>query len=534
MSMKYVKFISLFLAIFLMAFSMGACKKNDVSSDKNTKIKTNSANSVSTTKKKSTSNTKKSASKESTSVNKSQTKDNKENNFTENSDFNLTSEEEITSLIENALDKDKIDLIPIEQDIDLGGATIKIVYDTSANWNPGQKPSDQAIANYPKAAVQYNTIENAKKKMNFNIKWVYRNHDYMIYEYMDACAAGTKYADILLTSPSRIFPTVALKKLLIPMDNFIDFENDPLYNYGYMASSTKFLGRNWGFTTSLYGIGYVFFYNKDIFQNEGLPPLEDVYKEGNWTWDTMVEFAKKATHDSNGDGVTDQWGVLLSPLDTATYALLRSNNGSIIQYDERENTYKFKPDINAQHALQLVYDLVNVYKVTTPSSSVKFDRFPAAMVVGKGTDSIQVYQIRGINYGMVPMPKGPDVSETQFSGGSTNAYFIPLNTDPKVAAAVIKEAFTYWDPNKPEYLTKEDMLRGQMELLLPPGSDINSAIKSFEAPKESFSLGFGGFVRKFKDKVILKIGWENRTPSDLLQEYASELQEDLNLELQPQ
>lgn len=45
------------------------------------------------------------------------------------------------------------------------------------------------------------------------------------------------------------------------------------------------------------------FYNLDIFDEAGIS-----YPNDNWTWDTLVEAAKKLTFDTNQDGKIDQWG----------------------------------------------------------------------------------------------------------------------------------------------------------------------------------------------------------------------------------
>ncbi len=48
----------------------------------------------------------------------------------------------------------------------------------------------------------------------------------------------------------------------------------------------------------------VFFYNKDLFDQAGLP-----YPTADWTWEQFLETAKKLTRDENGDGTPEQFGV---------------------------------------------------------------------------------------------------------------------------------------------------------------------------------------------------------------------------------
>ena len=47
----------------------------------------------------------------------------------------------------------------------------------------------------------------------------------------------------------------------------------------------------------------VMFYNKDMFEEAGITKVPE-------TWEELREAAKKLTQDKNGDGETDQWGMM--------------------------------------------------------------------------------------------------------------------------------------------------------------------------------------------------------------------------------
>lgn len=71
---------------------------------------------------------------------------------------------------------------------------------------------------------------------------------------------------------------------------------------------------------------WAFVYNKDLFEkaNVELPPA----KAGEWTWNDMLEAAKKLTIDENGDGKPEQYGVGAYNLESAVWA----NGGQFIDY----------------------------------------------------------------------------------------------------------------------------------------------------------------------------------------------------------
>lgn len=536
MHKKFIRATSLSLAVFLMTLSLGACKKESTASkksDNSTKISTTA--SKSTAKKSSTSSAKKdttTASKtESGSKQSSNTPKNNKGGSSNTPDLGTTTKEEMEEFLDNTPTPPK-EVVQVDQNMDLGGRTIKIVYDSSTS--PGDPPTEAELAENPKAGVKYNTIKNAMKKMNFNIEWVQVSNDTILSDYLNATAAGVKFADIIYSSPKRLFPALPVKQLLVPIDNFIDFENDSLYNSDYFKSGTEFMGRRWGFGIP-YALGYATFYNRDIFGREGLPYLEEVYEQGNWTWDTLVEYARATTHDSNGDGTIDQWGLVLGNIQGATEALMFSNGADFISYDSGKNTYKFAAnEPKAARALQLISDMINSYKIATPDSSgIKFDKFPVAILMGKYVFDGASYKKINMNYGVVPLPKGPDVSTAQFvEANGVSAYFIPVNTDPKVSAAVIREAFTYWDPSKPEYLTKTDILYGSTIKAVATEEDANWVIKHFDSPHVSFIKSFNTLRSKFSSDIIWPVQSMQSTPAAVLQAQAGAMQSYIDSDMQ--
>ncbi len=50
----------------------------------------------------------------------------------------------------------------------------------------------------------------------------------------------------------------------------------------------------------------VMFFNTELFEKAGV-----AIPDANWTWDDFEAIARKMTRDLDGDGKTDQWGILL-------------------------------------------------------------------------------------------------------------------------------------------------------------------------------------------------------------------------------
>jgi multiple sugar transport system substrate-binding protein len=56
---------------------------------------------------------------------------------------------------------------------------------------------------------------------------------------------------------------------------------------------------NWNYTLGVY-------YNRTLFEAAGLP-----YPDSAWTWETMIEDARRLTKDSDGDGVPETYGIFI-------------------------------------------------------------------------------------------------------------------------------------------------------------------------------------------------------------------------------
>ena len=78
---------------------------------------------------------------------------------------------------------------------------------------------------------------------------------------------------------------------------------------------------------------FVCWYNKDIFEREGVRDPWEIYLEGNWTWEEYGKCIEKLTKDKDGDGEIDLWG-MSHPGFWVTQAWLASNGGKITEMDD--------------------------------------------------------------------------------------------------------------------------------------------------------------------------------------------------------
>lgn len=105
------------------------------------------------------------------------------------------------------------------------------------------------------------------------------------------------------------------------------------------------------------------FYNKELFDKAGVK-----YPDDTWTWDDLLNAAKKLTiTDANGN-ITQYGFVATSGGQTCTYDWILANGGQILSED------KMKSVINtpeSKEALQFLYDLMYVHKVSPTGAEQK-------------------------------------------------------------------------------------------------------------------------------------------------------------------
>jgi multiple sugar transport system substrate-binding protein len=108
----------------------------------------------------------------------------------------------------------------------------------------------------------------------------------------------------------------------------------------------------------------VLFYNKDMFDAAGV-----AYPTDSWTMDDLRDAAKKLTKDSNGDGITDQWGFFTDLYDMELFwsEAIWGNGGEIISKDY---TKTLIGEDKAKEALQFLGDLVLTDKSTIDPTAV--------------------------------------------------------------------------------------------------------------------------------------------------------------------
>ncbi len=223
----------------------------------------------------------------------------------------------------------------------------------------------------------------------------------------------------------------------------------------------------------------VMFYNKDIFDEAGIP-YPPSSAEDAWTWDEFLEVAKKLTKDSAGRTPNDAgfdaantvtYGAYIAQHPNYLMPLMWSNGGGILDTDNKTILLN-KPE--TIEVLQAYQDLVHKHHVSpTPSAQATIPSTTSALLTRKVAMQFDYQYVlqslheakenEGLNYGVAVLPMFDEPATV--NGGSPIVVFNDTEhpeeakrlaaflMDPNNSLLMINEGL--WMPNEEAWYTDE-------------------------------------------------------------------------------
>ena len=196
-------------------------------------------------------------------------------------------------------------------------------------------------------------------------------------------------------------------------------------------------GKIYNITHKAHNLG-VLFYNQRLISEAGLEEPMELQARGEWTWEKFREYLYETTADTNGDGVTDVYG-LVNTGDFLT-AFFASTGDLYIEYENGVYSNNIK-STKIQDAANFIYgigpngdQLVDLGNATT-----EFLNGKAAFVYTNDyrgyIDYADLWQTDGI--GIVPLPKYSGADE-QYQASLTDHFWLMKGAkNPKGAALLV-------------------------------------------------------------------------------------------------
>ncbi len=197
------------------------------------------------------------------------------------------------------------------------------------------------------------------------------------------------------------------------------------------------------FEGGVYGLPWISqpvitYYNRDLFDAAGIE-----YPSNDWTWDDFMEIGTALTQDTDGDGVTDQWGFMNNSW-PPPYIFTWQAGGELINEDYTEAPIDSPEFIEGfEFYLNTAYNPTFSPSRETIAEQGAAEMFKAgriAMFMGGAADDLD--RVEGLNVGVTLVPAHPVTglqttfawnASTVVNAGSTNAQ----NNPELVVAALI-------------------------------------------------------------------------------------------------
>ena len=198
-------------------------------------------------------------------------------------------------------------------------------------------------------------------------------------------------------------PRFALNNITQPIDPYVDMTNpnlktevmNEIFTYGgkhYVAASEVNVA--------------VLYYNKNLFQQEGLEDPAELYAKGEWNWENFVKLAKKLT-----DGSANRFGFATE----YPYLFYGSNATSILSLDENSKYVLNLDDPALIESLEMLQDgsFDSCWSGWEGNPLLSFQKGQAAMFADfqwqeKSIIAGKKFGLTNFEYGVVPMPYGPN------------------------------------------------------------------------------------------------------------------------------
>jgi multiple sugar transport system substrate-binding protein len=177
-----------------------------------------------------------------------------------------------------------------------------------------------------------------------------------------------------------------------------DFYQEPMDAFRYRGGPVVCMPQN---ISSL-----VVYYNVDMFEANGVPVPAD-----GWTWDTFIDAAEALTQDTDGDGVVDQFGVVVEPSMYRMVSFIWGAGGEIV--DDLDNPTRLTIDTpEARAGIEAFLSLgVMGSNVVPPAEEVaaeadqdRFMRGGAAMFLQSRRPVPTLREIEGFTWDVAALP----------------------------------------------------------------------------------------------------------------------------------
>lgn len=289
-------------------------------------------------------------------------------------------------------------------------------------------------------------------------------------------------------------------------------------------------------------------YNKTLLKKLGInEDITQLVRDGKWTFDKFLEICQKATVDSNGDGVPESYGVMSQSGDKYCSDFINANGGRMATMNEDGEVVENFSDQKVINGLTFATDLANTYNVayipeawrskeTFLAGGYSQQDFVQQFVNGKFAffmcESWVMNQLikpmsDGMEYGFVPMPKGPDAEDYSCDGHYMLGFGVTVNNQDLDKAVVIINALA----ERAAGYEGEDWIDAAIEVQFFQDGDTDSVEMYkllYENSNFDYMYGIGDLNALYNNALQPAALWNQGSPSSVLSSMRGTMQDYLD------
>ncbi len=292
------------------------------------------------------------------------------------------------------------------EEVDFGGATVTIIR--------GALPTDEDRV--------------ARAEELFNVKF-----DTLRLESADQIMArimaGDSKYDIIRAPHREGYFALVSSGMLWPAGDYLPDEF-----YESLPNTDRYIIEKLKYEGKRYGIGVhqdvvndtmmIMSYNKDLIELYGLEDPYELWLDGQWTYDKLEEMATIITQDTDGDGLIDQRGI--TDINNY-YGFIRfapSNGAELAVQEDGRWVFAY----NRENAIE-AFNTILRWRELGIMGDGDYNAGKVGFVVHTHLGGNRHAQAAGINFGLVPMPRGPHAERHYYPAFDFFMMYLPVNAE---------------------------------------------------------------------------------------------------------
>ncbi len=358
--------------------------------------------------------------------------------------------------------------------------------------------------------------------------------------------AGEKVADLVQMDLTQLYNAIGAGYLR-PLDSIegLDMSDE---RWDYTSKYTElatYKGRPYALSYAVpYEVRGGMVYNKTLLKNLGVEEdIRQLVDNGEWTFDKFLEICQKVTVDSNNDGIPESYGVMSQSGDKYCTDFINANGGRLAVMNEEGKVVENFSDQKVINGLTFAADLANTYNVAyIPESWRTKESFLAGgysqadfvkeFVNGKAAfymcETWVMNQLikpaaDNIEYGFVPMPKGPDTDSYSCDGHYMLGFGVTVNNQDLDKAVIIINALA----ERAASYQGDDWIDSAIEVQFFQDGDQDSVDNYkllYENSNFDYIYGIGDLNALYNNALQPAVLWNQGSPASVLDSMRGSMQ----------